>query len=128
MPVVCDDDSGPNGTSRVEFLAVAGTIYYIAVDGVNGAMGNVRLQIGGLELGTPVVSAGGDFRVSLKGRRSQNRTYTLQCATNPAAASNEWITVLNTNVARTVTSWSFNYRTNPPAGTPKLFYNGKEQP
>lgn len=128
VPVVCDNDSGPDHTSRVEFLAVAGTTYYIAVDGVNGATGNVRLQIGGLELGAPSASESGLLQMSLKGRRAQERTYTLQCSTNPAASSNGWITVLTTNVARTVESWAFHYRTNVPAGTPKLFYNGKEQP
>ena len=128
VPVVCDNDSGPNGTSRVEFLAVAGTTYYIAVDGVNGATGNVRLQIGGLELGTPVVLAGGPVNVALLGRRPQDRTYTLYCATNPAAASNTWVTVLTTNVSRTVPNWFFPYSTNPPAGTPKLFFIGKERP
>jgi hypothetical protein len=128
VPVVCDDNSGPNGTSRVEFLAVAGTLYYIAVDGVNGATGNVRLQIGGLELGTPAIAANGSIQVLMQGRRSQDRIYTLQCATNPAAPATNWMTVFATNVARTVTSWSFNYSTNPPAGTPQLFFNGTERP
>ena len=43
--VACDNDSGTNGkTSRVSFSAQAGTIYYIAVDGVNGASGTVKLS------------------------------------------------------------------------------------
>jgi hypothetical protein len=43
--VACDNDGGANGkTSRVTFLAQAGTIYYIAVDGVNGARGKVKLN------------------------------------------------------------------------------------
>ena len=43
--VACDNDSGANGkTSRVVFQAKAGTIYYIAVDGVNGASGTVKLN------------------------------------------------------------------------------------
>jgi hypothetical protein len=43
--VACDNDSGANGkTSRVMFPARAGTIYYIAVDGVNGASGTVKLN------------------------------------------------------------------------------------
>jgi hypothetical protein len=43
--VACDNDSGTNGkTSRVSFSAQAGTIYYIAVDGVNGARGTVKLS------------------------------------------------------------------------------------
>jgi hypothetical protein len=44
--VACDNDSGANGkTSRVTFEAKAGTVYYIAVDGVNGAQGTVKLNI-----------------------------------------------------------------------------------
>ena len=43
--VACDNDSGANGkTSRVVFQAKAGTIYYMAVDGVNGASGTVKLN------------------------------------------------------------------------------------
>jgi hypothetical protein len=43
--VTCDNDSGADGkTSRVTFTARAGTIYYIAVDGVNAASGTVKLS------------------------------------------------------------------------------------
>ena len=49
--VACDNNSGANGqTSRVTFQATAGTIYYIAVDGVNGASGTVKLHF---IVGTP---------------------------------------------------------------------------
>jgi hypothetical protein len=44
--VACDNNSGANGlTSRVSFKTKAGTTYYIAVDGVNGAQGTVKLSI-----------------------------------------------------------------------------------
>ncbi len=44
-PLVCDNDSGTNGvTSSLHFLSTAGTVYYIAVDGVNGASGTVVLN------------------------------------------------------------------------------------
>ena len=43
--VACDNDSGTNGvTSSLHFTTVTGTIYYIAVDGVNGASGTVVLN------------------------------------------------------------------------------------
>ncbi len=43
--VACDNDSGTNGvTSSLHFTTVTGTIYYIAVDGVNGASGTVLLN------------------------------------------------------------------------------------
>ncbi|MCX6953872.1 MAG: immunoglobulin domain-containing protein [Verrucomicrobia bacterium] len=43
--VASDDDSGPGGTSKLSFNAVAGTVYQIAVDGFGGATGAVRLNL-----------------------------------------------------------------------------------
>jgi hypothetical protein len=44
--VACDNNGGPNGlTSRAQFKTKANTTYYIAVDGVNGAQGTVKLSI-----------------------------------------------------------------------------------
>lgn len=39
-----DDDSGPNLTSRIIFNAVAGTTYFIAIDGFDGDSGSVTLN------------------------------------------------------------------------------------
>lgn len=45
QPVACDDNSGNDGvTSRVMFDVNGGTIYFIAVDGVNGQSGTVVLN------------------------------------------------------------------------------------
>ncbi len=44
-PVASDDDSGGNGTSLVSFHVVAGTPYRIAVDGGDGATGNIVLGV-----------------------------------------------------------------------------------
>ena len=45
VEVACDDNSGANGlTSVVQFAATAGVTYFVAVDGVDGATGNVSLQ------------------------------------------------------------------------------------
>jgi subtilisin family serine protease len=42
-----DDIAFPSNTqSRVDFTATAGTTYYIAVDGYNGASGNANLSVG----------------------------------------------------------------------------------
>lgn len=42
-----DDINYPSNTqSRVDFTATAGTTYYIAVDGYNGASGNANLSVG----------------------------------------------------------------------------------
>ena len=43
--VASDDDSGGNNTSKVTFTAVQGTAYQIAVDGYNGAYGNITLHV-----------------------------------------------------------------------------------
>ena len=51
-----DNDGSANGTSGVSFSATAGTIYRIAVDGFNGASGNVVLN---LSLNTNTGSTGG---------------------------------------------------------------------
>lgn len=42
--VASNDDTTTNNQSRVSFTAVAGTVYRIAVDGFNGASGNVVLN------------------------------------------------------------------------------------
>ena len=39
-----DDDSGGSGTSKVTFNAAVGTTFHIAVDGFNGAVGNIALK------------------------------------------------------------------------------------
>lgn len=44
-PVASDNDGGEGPQSRVEFNAVAGSTYVIAVDGAGGAFGRVRLGI-----------------------------------------------------------------------------------
>jgi len=45
--VASDNDSGPNSTSRVTFDAVSNTVYRIAVDGFDGAVGVVKLNWAG---------------------------------------------------------------------------------
>jgi hypothetical protein len=43
--VASDDDSGEGYTSWLQFNAVTGTVYFIAVDGYNGASGTVNLKL-----------------------------------------------------------------------------------
>jgi hypothetical protein len=56
-----DNDGSTNGTSGLSFVATADTIYRIAVDGFNGAYGNVALNLqldtnaGGLSLQVPAM-------------------------------------------------------------------------
>ncbi|MEO8426833.1 MAG: hypothetical protein ABI651_06950, partial [Verrucomicrobiota bacterium] len=45
VDVACDNDSGQDGKdSKVSFAVTAGTVYFIAVDGVNGASGTATLN------------------------------------------------------------------------------------
>lgn len=43
--VAADDDSGGNYTSALDFNAIAGITYWIAVDGYGGAVGNITLNL-----------------------------------------------------------------------------------
>jgi len=45
-PIASNDDTGTNTQSAVSFIAVAGTVYRIAVDGYNGVSGSVVLKWG----------------------------------------------------------------------------------
>jgi hypothetical protein len=64
----CDDDSGFDGqTSLLYFSTVAGTTYYIAVDGVAGATGTVRLQVGENIRKVAFNPANGQFRFEVAG-------------------------------------------------------------
>jgi hypothetical protein len=51
-----NNDGSPNGNSGLSFAATAGTVYRIAVDGFNGASGNVFLN---LKLDTHIPTTGG---------------------------------------------------------------------
>jgi hypothetical protein len=51
--VASDDDSGAGTTSGVSFSAVAGTTYQIAVDGYNGAKGNITITVNPPNSGVP---------------------------------------------------------------------------
>src|SRR5205085_591932 len=46
LPVECNLDGGPNGSSLLEFDVNQNQIYHIVVDGQNGARGNVQLNYG----------------------------------------------------------------------------------
>jgi hypothetical protein len=42
--LICDNDSGPGTTSRLNFPVTKDNIYYIAVDGLNGVTGTAQLN------------------------------------------------------------------------------------
>lgn len=61
-----DDDSGGSGTSRITFEAVAGTAYQIAVDGFDGATGQIALALRLTPVAGPANDAFAD-RIALSG-------------------------------------------------------------
>ncbi|MEO8427199.1 MAG: immunoglobulin domain-containing protein, partial [Verrucomicrobiota bacterium] len=81
--VACDKNSGVDGkTSLVRFSATVGTTYFIAVDGVNAASGNVRLNYS-VDVPFHLSAArieNGQFRLSLNAGVSG--VYLIQGSTN----------------------------------------------
>jgi hypothetical protein len=116
IPVACDDNSGANGlTSALSFPASSGVIYYIVVDGVNGATGivhlNYRLLIP-MVLSHPAKTNSFHFRVSA----TPSVDFTVQRSTD----LQNWMSLLTTNSASGVfdfldeTTWTWGslfYRT-----------------
>jgi hypothetical protein len=67
--VSCDNDSGNDGQdSKVKFNATEGTIYYIAVDGVEAATGTVNLayelEVGLTVQGLTIADLGMQFEIT----------------------------------------------------------------
>jgi len=126
VPGGCDNDSGRNKTSIVNFLATRGTTYYIAVDGFNCGTGRVRLEVGpALTFGLPRLLAGNQVEISLAGRAGQ--TYLIQGAAGPPAAPSAWPIVFSNTVPTNVARITNYFRTNFSA-TPRLLFIGKEVP
>jgi len=93
IPVACDDNSGANGlTSALNFQASSGVIYYIVVDGVNGATGivhlNYRLLIP-MILSQPAKTNSFRFRVSA----TPSVDFTIQRSSD----LRNWMSLLTTN-------------------------------
>jgi len=125
--VTCDNDSGRNRTSIVNFLARRGTTYYIVVDGVNGATGIVRLEIGPpLTLGPARLLGATLVEFSIPGRAGQ--TYFLLSSANPLAPVNTWPILFSNTVPTNVARVTNYFRTNYPTKPRSLLFIGKEQP
>lgn len=111
--VVCDNDSGTNGqTSSLHFTTVTGTIYYIAVDGVNGASGIVVLNYSTLGeqqrpsitvTSAPPLNVGlTNDTVTLSGIAADNTGLTaVQWRMTNSLGSTAWTNVTGTN------AWTF---------------------
>jgi hypothetical protein len=126
VSVACDNNSGLDGKdSRVAFPATQGTIYWIAVDGVNNpstgvpAKGSVSLHfrlVLPLRLSSMAYTNGSGGRMTFKVSGTPNLPATVEVSTNVNAAL--W-TPLTTNSAA---SGTFNYTNNGVGGTVRRFY------
>jgi parallel beta-helix repeat protein len=115
-PVACDNNSGTNGrTSRVTFQAVAGTIYYIAVDGVGGATGTVQLNYnlaGALRISN--ISRPPTGLVSFRVQSIPQQNFTIQSS----LTLTNWLPVVTTNSA----TGTFDFTDPTTANVGKRFY------
>jgi hypothetical protein len=122
MEVGCDDNSGRDGEDSIlRFNARAGTIYYVAVDGVNGATGTVRLSYA---LDEALLSFKPERR--LQGFGSQiggtpGRKYRVEATTD----FTRWFTLLTTNLTNGA---SFSFTDTNTARYPHRFYRAVPVP
>ena len=105
VPVASDNNSGPNLTSRLSFNATAGTVYRIAVDGVNGASGVSTLNWRPGVVITSVTRLPDAFRFILNG--SVGDRYVIETSSDLTAWS-LWMRATNTIGSVTVTGSSTN--------------------
>ena len=115
-PVACDNNSGSNRlTSALSFNAVSNTIYYIAVDGVNGVSGTVVFNYS-LAIPSELLSVepgvSGNNRVRVLGQARGN--FRLQASTNLTT----WTTLLSTNSS----SGAFDYLDDAFSTLPVRYY------
>ncbi|HWX22160.1 MAG TPA: immunoglobulin domain-containing protein [Candidatus Binatia bacterium] len=92
VQIACDVHSGYGGRSRLSFPALARTDYYVAVDGVGGASGTARLQVGEIIRKPQYNPTNGTFSFEMAGPYWY--AVTLQSSTNLAPPAPPWQTVL----------------------------------
>ena len=117
--VGCDNNSGYDGQdSTLLFSAAARQNYYIAVDGLGGATGTVRLQVGENIRKYAYDQANGTFRFELAGPFWFENS--LLTATNFMSVSN-WFTVLT--MPATNQDWIIGYTNTTAASDAVRFYS-----
>jgi len=108
--IACDNDSGFDGhDSSLQFPALARTDYYIAVDGVKGATGKARVQVGEI-MQNPRFAADGKFRLELAG--PYWLSVALRSTTNLFQPAQNWR--LDLSVPVTNKDWVVRYTNNQP--------------
>jgi hypothetical protein len=126
VSAACDNNSGLDGKdSRVSFLANAGTIYWIAVDGVNNpstgqaAKGSVILHyrmVIPLNLSAMAYTNGSGGKMTFKVSGTPNLAATIEAATNVSAV------VWTPLVTNTTASGVFNYTNSGVGALSNRFY------
>jgi hypothetical protein len=109
VEVAANDNRGTNTAARVWWAVEAGTTYQIAVDGVGGAWGGIRLKVGEVE--RPAITGGGVGSVrwgSLTGE-----CYRVSSSTNLV----QWVAVTSVVAEASETLVS-----GMAASTPRAFY------
>jgi hypothetical protein len=89
--IAANDNDGTNTTSRLTFSAIAGVAYAIAVDGFNGASGNIVLQLKSdivpIIISSPVRLNDGRFQFTLTAEAGFD--YDIQATGNMV----DWVTI-----------------------------------
>jgi hypothetical protein len=117
--IACDNNSGYDGLdSLLSFSATARTDYYIAVDGVGGARGTARVQVGEIIRNARFNPTNGTFRFEMAGPPWY--TTMLRSATNPFTPTQAWVT--NLTVPVTNQDWVKRYTNFNSVAPPPRFY------
>jgi hypothetical protein len=113
-----NDDSGGGYQSAVTFTATSGTTYYVAVDGYNGASGNITLAWSlsvaaapatPASISHPSTDSDGSYTVSWAAS-SGATSYTLQRSSNGGSSYSTVYSGSSTSYAETVANGSYRYR------------------
>jgi uncharacterized repeat protein (TIGR02543 family) len=114
--VSSNNNSGASNFSKLQFSATAGTVYYLAVDGTNGASGTINLHVMAAA-STPVMitnstfNLSGKFGFSFSG--SPGQTYDIDASADLI----NWLTI--TNIPGGSGPIQF---VDPSPGSPRRFY------
>jgi hypothetical protein len=122
----CDNNGGQDGrTSRLRFPFEARKDYYLVVDGVGGATGTVRIEIGDSLLRNYRSDAGtGAFRFEMVGPTWA--TNTLRSAPNPGAPWSTWTLLLS--MPPTNRDWVLSYANEQARQDRQRCYGARVEP
>lgn len=100
-----DNNSGPNKTSMATVRVFSGSVYYIAVDGYNGASGKIKLNIVGAP--TPTTTDGRPFNDDYADRVGLGGNYVIDYGNNYGATGEpEDVGFFDSSVQNVWWSWT----------------------